>query len=148
MEIAKVVRSLRRSDVKLLELLLSASRRYRYVPLDYLSERLNLTPVSLEKKLSYLNKVGLIRRWIGQYVGFELKSIGMDALALYRLAERGVLEALGPKLGIGKEAEVYEAITPSSERVVVKFHRAGRRSFKHVRKVRAYLNKLRGRWPA
>lgn len=144
MELAEVVRSLRKSDAKLLELILLASRRYRYVPVDYLRERLSLTSSSLEKKLSYLNRVGLIRRWIGQYVGFELKSIGMDALALYRLVEHGVLEALGPKLGIGKEAEVYEAITPGGTRVAVKFHRAGRRSFKHVRKVRAYLNRVEG----
>jgi len=144
MNLAEVVRSLRRSDVEVLELLLKASRRYQYVPFDYLHEGLGLSASTLEKRLSFLNKLGLIRRWAGRYVGFELKSVGLDALALYRLAERGVVEALGPKLGVGKEAEVYEAITPSGERVVVKFHRAGRRSFKHVRKVRVYLSRVQG----
>ncbi|MCX8204142.1 MAG: serine/threonine protein kinase [Candidatus Nezhaarchaeota archaeon] len=144
MELAEVVRSLRRSDVKLLKLLSSASSRYRYVPFEYLYEKLNLSASSLEEKLSFLNKLGLVRRNVGQYVGFELKSIGMDALALYVLTERGVVEALGPKLGVGKEADVYEAITPSGEHVAIKFHRAGRRSFKHVRKARAYLSRVRG----
>lgn len=144
MELAEVVRSLRRSDVKLLKLLLAASRRYRYVPVDYLYRKLDLSPSSLEEKLSFLNKLGLIRRNVGQYVGFELKSVGMDALALYVLAERGVVEALGPKIGVGKEADVYEAVAPGEGRVALKFHRAGRRSFKHVRKVRAYLSRVHG----
>ncbi|MEM4699439.1 MAG: RIO1 family regulatory kinase/ATPase [Candidatus Nezhaarchaeales archaeon] len=142
--LAEVARALRADDVKLLKLLLSASRRYRYVPLDYIRASLDLSASSLEEKLSFLNRLGLIRRNVGQYVGFELKSMGMDALALYVLARRGVVEALGPKLGVGKEADVYEAVAPGGGLVVVKFHRAGRRSFRHVRKVRAYLARVRG----
>lgn len=144
MRLAEAVRALKPSDVNVLRALAKASRSYRYVPLDVLQEMLRISPSVLEKRLSFLHRLGLIRRWIGQYRGYELKSIGLDALALYTLSRRGFIEALGPKLGVGKEAEVYEAITPSGERVAVKFHRAGRRSFKHVRKVRTYLAGVKG----
>jgi hypothetical protein len=66
----------------------------------------------------------------------------MALLGLYALAcgagiaatlllkkEANILEAFGKSLGIGKEADVYDALTPRNERVAVKFHRLGRISF-------------------
>ncbi|MEM2688837.1 MAG: serine/threonine-protein kinase RIO2, partial [Candidatus Bathyarchaeia archaeon] len=45
----------------------------------------------------------------------------------------GILEAFGKPLGVGKEADVYDALTPTSERIAIKFHRLGRISFRQTR---------------
>lgn len=42
-------------------------------------------------------------------------------------------------MGVGKEADVYEALTPEGELVAVKFHRLGRTSFRQTARVRSYL---------
>jgi RIO kinase 2 len=64
--------------------------------------------------------------------------MGLDLLALRNLVSRGVIEELGDKIGVGKEGDVYLALAPGGERVVVKFHRAGRESFKKIRRHRSY----------
>jgi len=50
-----------------------------------------------------------------------------------------VLEAFGKPLGVGKEADVYDALTPTGQRVAVKFHRLGRTSFKQTKRKRGYV---------
>jgi RIO kinase 2 len=49
-----------------------------------------------------------------------------------------VLEAFGKPLGVGKEADVYDALNPKGERIAVKFHRLGRISFRQTKKKRGY----------
>ncbi|MEM2249001.1 MAG: RIO1 family regulatory kinase/ATPase, partial [Candidatus Bathyarchaeia archaeon] len=82
---------------------------------------------------------GLLYRWIGPYVGYALNMAGYDCLALNALVKAGILESLGKPLGVGKEADVYDALTQSGERVAVKFHRLGRISFRQTRRLRGYL---------
>jgi RIO kinase 2 len=88
--------------------------------------------------LQKLNKLKLVKRRLGDYVGYRLTYLGLDMLALRSLVERGILHALGDKLGVGKESDVYSGLTPSGERVIVKFHRVGRTSFQKVLRVRVY----------
>ncbi|PCN50173.1 serine/threonine protein kinase [Candidatus Geothermarchaeota archaeon ex4572_27] len=144
MRLAYVVRSLKPMDVAVLKALMRASESYRYVPFDALQRALDMSAIALEKRLRYLHRLGLIRRWSGQYRGFELKTIGLDAIALYELTSRGVIKALGPKLGVGKESDVYEALDSDGGRVAVKLLRAGTKSFKHVRRARVYKVGRRG----
>jgi RIO kinase 2 len=51
----------------------------------------------------------------------------------------GVIEAFGQILGVGKEADVYDALNPEGTRIAVKFHRLGRISFRQTRRKRGYL---------
>lgn len=55
------------------------------------------------------------------------------------LQARGHISAVGSKIGMGKEADIYMAQTPDGEQVVLKFHRLGRTSFKAVKNKRDYL---------
>ncbi|RLF15141.1 MAG: serine/threonine protein kinase [Thermoprotei archaeon] len=144
MRLAEIVRVLKPADVAVLRAIEKASENYRYVPFDALQRMLDLSAVTLEKRLTFLHRLGLIRRWTGQYRGYELKTIGFDAMALYSLSRRGIIKALGPKLGVGKESDVYEALSGEGERVAIKFLRAGTRSFKHVRRTRVYKISRRG----
>ena len=40
---------------------------------------------------------------------------------------------------MGKEADVYDALSPGGERIAVKFHRLGRTSFRQTRRKRGYI---------
>lgn len=64
---------------------------------------------------------------------------GYDILALNVLQARGLITAVGSKIGMGKEADIYMAQTPDGDQVVLKFHRLGRTSFKAVKNKRDYL---------
>ena len=58
--------------------------------------------------------------------------MGYDIIALRTLVDRNVLKGIGSKIGIGKESDIFDAITPKNDRVVIKFHRLGRISFRQV----------------
>ena len=121
--------------------------RYEYVPVE-LIERLTRMPSSHVKlSLDKLNKLKLLERRLGSYVGYRLTWMGFDILALKSLVDRGVLEALGDKLGVGKESDVYSGLAPGGKRVIVKFHKIGRTSFHHIVKFRPYAaNKPYASW--
>jgi RIO kinase 2 len=59
-------------------------------------------------------------------------------LALNALVRANVIEAIGMPIGVGKESDVYEVLTPEKETVVIKFHRLGRTSFRQTRRLRSY----------
>ena len=50
-----------------------------------------------------------------------------------------LIDAFGKPLGVGKESDVYDALTPEGRRVAVKFHRLGRTSFRQTRRLRGYV---------
>jgi RIO kinase 2 len=64
---------------------------------------------------------------------------GYDCLAINAFVKAGVLEAFGKPLGVGKEADVFDALNPDGVRVAVKFHRLGRISFRQTRRKRGYM---------
>jgi RIO kinase 2 len=55
--------------------------------------------------------------------------------------KENVIEAFGKPLGVGKESEVYDALTPTQQQVALKFHRLGRTSFKKTKRKRNYTAK-------
>jgi len=89
--------------------------------------------------LSKLNKLGLIYQTKGAYVGHTLNYTGYDCLAINTLVKAGVIESFGQTLGVGKEADVYDALGPGGNRIAVKFHRLGRTSFRQTRRKRGYI---------
>ena len=95
-------------------------------------DRINFT-------LGKLDKLNLIYRTQDAYVGYTLNYAGYDCLAINAFVKAGVLEAFGKPLGVGKEADVYDALDPKGVRVAVKFHRLGRVSFRQTRRKRGYI---------
>jgi RIO kinase 2 len=93
-----------------------------------------------------LSKLGLIYSIRGAYVGYTLKYAGYDCLAINALVRSGVLEAFGKSLGVGKEADVYDALNPKGERIAVKFHRLGRISFRQTVRKRGYTTEHSAGW--
>jgi len=134
----EIFRQLEAEDIRLLVGMERATKRYEYVPLDGLLEITGFPPKELEYRLDRLHRFGLIRRRSVEYVGHKILPAGYDALAVWGLVKKNVLEAFGNKLAVGKEADVYDALRPDGTKVAVKFNRLGRTSFTRVKRTRAY----------
>ncbi|MFX0096643.1 MAG: RIO1 family regulatory kinase/ATPase [Candidatus Hodarchaeota archaeon] len=141
MKAAEIVKMLSKKDLLILQTVEQEMRRYEYVPLERIEESSELNHEEIVFQFNRLSKLGLVSQKTTIYTGYGLKVMGYDCLALSTLVDRGVLEALGKPLGVGKEADVYDALTPKGERVAVKFLRIGRPSFKHIRRSRDYAAK-------
>jgi len=140
-------RQLEPEDFMALSAIESAMTRYENVPEDAIQRLSKLTRRELNYHLARLTQLGLVRRWSGPYIGYVLNNAGYDCLSINALVRANVLEAFGKPLGVGKEADVYDALTPEGEQVAVKFHRLGRTSFRQTRRKRGYIaNRLRVSW--
>ncbi|MEM1581577.1 MAG: serine/threonine-protein kinase RIO2 [Candidatus Bathyarchaeia archaeon] len=143
----RVFRQLEPEDIKILTTIEVDLSRHRFVPERDILRISGLDEKEVKYRLEKLNSLGLIYRWIGPYVGYILNTAGYDCLALNALVKTGVLESLGKPLGVGKESDVYDALTQRGERVAVKFHRLGRISFRQIRRLRGYLlNRRHASW--
>lgn len=143
----KVFRQLEPEDIKVLVTIETDLSHHRFVPEKDILKLSDLAEKEIKYRLKRLNSLGLIYRWIGPYIGYVLSAAGYDCLALNALVKAGILESLGKPLGVGKESDVYDALTQNGERVAVKFHRLGRVSFRQTRRLRGYLlNRRHASW--
>ena len=134
----EIFRQLEEDDIRLLAGMERAMHRYEYVPLDRLPMMTRFLPKDLEYRLNRLDKFGLIRRRTFKYLGYTVLPAGYDTLALWNLVKRDILEAFGGAVGVGKEADIYNAVQPDGTKVAVKFNRLGRISFTRIKRVRSY----------
>ncbi len=72
-------------------------------------------------------------------MGYHLTASGYDTLAIDHLVKADILEAFGKSLGVGKEADVYDALMSDKTKLAVKFHRLGRTSFRQTKRKRGYV---------
>jgi len=126
-------------DLRVLQAIELAMAKHAHVPEAKIPKLANLNREETAFRTTRLQKMRLICRWHGPYVGFVLNMAGYDALAINALVKADVLQAFGKPLGVGKEADVYEALTPKNKQVAVKFHRLGRTSFRQTRRKRGYI---------
>ena len=139
----KFFRDLEVEDFNVLTAIEKGMRNYRYVPYELVLKLSGLAIKEVDFRLGRLSEIRLIRRWVGSYEGYTLNRAGYDCLALNTLVKRNVLEAIGMPIGVGKESDIYEGLTPNGERVAVKFHRLGSISFRNVIKLRGYVKDKR-----
>ena len=135
----RTYKKLEPEDFRVLHTIEVEMSRHRYVPEDVIVRESKLPEKEVKYRLSRLDEFKLLYRWVGTYTGYSLNMAGYDCLAINVLVKKGILEAFGKPLGVGKEADVYDALTPSGERVAVKMHRLGRTSFRQTRRVRGYI---------
>lgn len=139
----QVFRELEPEDLRVLLAVELGMSRHRYVPEKTIPNIAGLPERELKYRLPRLSHFKLIRRWKGRYIGYVLNTAGYDCLAINALVKANVLEAFGKPLGVGKEADVYDALTPKGRRIAVKFHRLGRTSFRQTRRTRQYVSERR-----
>lgn len=131
-------RTLENEDFRILHVIEAAMAKHKYVPKELIAKYAKFSVEETSFRLDRLHKMRLIRQMRGPYVGYTLNYAGYDCLAINALVKAGVLESFGKPLGVGKEADVYDALNPKGERIAVKFHRLGRISFRQTRRKRDY----------
>jgi RIO kinase 2 len=135
----QVFRKLESEDFRILHIIEAAMSKREFVPTEQIQKYAKLPMDRIEFTLGKLNKLGLIYQTKGAYVGHTLNYAGYDCLAINTLVKAGVIESFGQTLGVGKEADVYDALSPDGKRIAVKFHRLGRISFRQTRRKRGYI---------
>jgi len=136
---AQVLTQLESYDLRALQGIELGMIQHEYVPFDAVVRYSGLNEGELEHRLRNLDRLDLLYRQRTPYLGYIMNYTAYDCLALNALVKAGSLEALGPSVGIGKEADVYEGAAPENRKVAVKFHRLGRTSFRDTRRKRDYI---------
>lgn len=140
----RVFRSLENEDLRILQVIETAMSKHEFVPKEQIANFTQLPIDRIDYEISKLNKLGLIYQTKGAYVGHTLNYAGYDCLAINAFVKGGIIEAFGHSLGVGKEADVFDALTPKNVRVAVKFHRLGRISFRQTQRKRGYVKEHAG----
>lgn len=139
-----VFKQLTPRDLKVLRIIEKFMKKYEYVPLNIIVSRSKFPDKEVSLILSKLNNLKLIKRYRGEYTGYQMTLLGYDCLAIEDLVRRNIIYAIGPKFGVGKEADLYRGLSPTNENVVIKFHRVGRISFRRIKILRTYLKRELG----
>jgi RIO kinase 2 len=143
----RVFRELENEDFRVLQAIETAMSEHEFVSKEQIAK---FTKLDLARdtdfRINRLSKLGLVYRMRGAYTGYTLNYAGYDCLAINGLVKASVLEAFGKPLGVGKEADVYDALDPKGERIAVKFHRLGRISFRQIIRKRSYSGQRSASW--
>ncbi len=134
----KVFKELEVEDFRILNIIEAGMSKHEFVPKDQIQRYAKLPMDRIDFTLGKINKLGLTYRTKETYNGHTLNYAGYDCLAINALVKAGIIESFGQSLGVGKEADVFDALNSNGKRVAVKFHRLGRISFRQTRRTRGY----------
>lgn len=144
------LRHLTDDDFRVLTAVEMGMRNHELVPIPLISSISSLRHGGYMRALKQVHKHKLVHKETKRYIGYRLTSLGYDYLAMRALVRRGVIDAVGRALGVGKEADVFivtasEQLTDEHEELAdepllaMKLHRLGRTSFRAVKSKRDYL---------
>ncbi len=145
----QVMRHLSKDDYRVLTAVELGMRNHHAVPVPLIISIAGLRHGGAAKFLATLLRFKLVYHDNNKYDGYRLTWFGYDVLALRAFVARGAVDSVGRKIGEGKESDVYEGCRASDDRrVIIKFHRLGKTSFKAVKDKRDYLEgrKTAGNW--
>lgn len=94
-------------DFRVLTAIELGMRNHEIVPVSLINSIAKLKKTNVNRVIANLLKHKLIEHTNIKYDGYSLNFIGYDYLALHALMRRGILVKLGPKLGVGKESDVF-----------------------------------------
>jgi len=134
--VAAFFRELEPEDFYLLSGIEQGMRFSEWVQREQLPKYSSLTAEEVTYRLDRCMKHELIERKTIQYEGYQLTFEGYDALALRSFSERDTVDGVGAPLGVGKESDVYEAM--SFQPLALKYHREGITNFREVTREREY----------
>lgn len=142
-------KSLVDGDFKVLIALEKGLAGHEYVPLRVLERLSNMHEERLQLILRKLHDLKLVKReTIGGEKMYRLTYLGYDVLALRALVKAGIIEAIGDKVGTGKESEICLGLARGDVQVAVKFLRIGKTSFRQTVRVRAWTRNKSLSWYA
>ena len=135
---ANVVKNLEPEDYKLLRVFASGLEHHETLTRHRLVGYSKLHGDIVDYRLKGLQERNLINK---NNRGFTILNAGLDTFALKILAEKNIISGIGKPIGVGKESDVYEAVTDRQEDRAVKFFRIGRISFRETTKKRSFALK-------
>ena len=112
-------------------------RDHEWVPIHVISQISGLPARKVEYRLGLLFEQKLVDRETIHYLGYQIGFDAYDLVALSDFVKRNRVKSIGEQIGVGKESVVYDALGELP--LAIKFHRQGRTSFKHVRRLRDHL---------
>lgn len=140
LDTARYVKELTDEEFILLKKTLHLSKKYERVDLRVLKAKLPFSEKLFQKLIKKLSKRGFITYYEQPYESIILNSSGLDLIALKKLADRDIVVGVGRQIGVGKEADIYEAIDAYGNRISIKIYRLGRVSFRKIVKRRNYAD--------
>ncbi|MEM3926603.1 MAG: RIO1 family regulatory kinase/ATPase [Desulfurococcaceae archaeon] len=142
-----VYKSLMDDDFKVLKAIERGLRRREYVPLEIIERYSGLHEEKVTLVLSKLHFLKLIKRkTISGKFAYRLTYTGYDMLAFKALVDANVFEAIGDKINVGKESEIYIGLAPGGVYLAVKIFRIGRTSFRKTARARKWSIEGRHSW--
>jgi RIO kinase 2 len=124
-------------DHKILAALSSVISRHKFLNREQLAVSAKMHRDTIDFRISRLRGFRLIS---SNSEGTHLLMAGMDAVALKKFVDRSIIEGLGMPIGVGKESDVFEAITGDRQTRAIKFFRIGRTSFRQVKRKRSFVD--------
>ncbi len=138
--LAETFLKLSKEDLTILGSIEAGMRDYEWVPLPEISRLSGINLRKAEYRLHILSEAKLVTRTTMHYEGYQIDFDAYDLIALSDLVERDFVKCIGGRVGVGKESVVFDALGEIP--LVIKFHRQGRTSFKHVRRARDHLKDM------
>lgn len=139
MDLSTLYKSLGKNSWKIMSAIFQNLWDYKFVPVNLIANLANLSEEKTKKILRDLGEKNLVLNKYTEYEGSTFTFRGLSLYSLHRLVEKGEVEALGKKMGEGKESLIYNCISKHGESVI-KFHKLGYSSFKKVVEKRSYGN--------
>ncbi|KAK1923118.1 putative Rio2p serine kinase [Papiliotrema laurentii] len=137
-------------EFRVLQAVETGSKNHEIVPTPLIAELSGIRSGIITKCLNSLSKRRLVARVAGaKYEGFRLTYGGLDWLSLRTFSKRtpASVAAVGNKIGVGKESDIYVVKGEDGVERVLKLHRLGRISFRAIKEKRDYLGKRKsGSW--
>jgi RIO kinase 2 len=134
----RIFKELESEDFRILNIIEAGMSKHEFVPKEQIQRYAKVPMDRVDFILGKLNKLGLTYRTKETYNGHTLNYAGYDCLAINALVKADVIVSFGQSLGVGKEADVFDALNSEGKRIAVKFHRLGRISFRQTRRKRGY----------
>ena len=116
-------------------------KNHELVPVELINAISGLKHGGAFKFIRDLLKHKLVHHDNSKYDAYRLTPLGYDYLAIKAFVNRGAIEGVGRRIGVGKESDVYEVVTEDGETLALKLHRLGRTSFRAVKSKRDYIKK-------
>jgi len=133
---AESFRYLTKEDGRILVAVEMGMKNHEYVPEQLVEAIAHLRRSGVFGLIQRLMKHGLLCHQEGAY---KLTYNGYDCLALRAMTNRGLIGAVGTRIGVGKESDIHMCRDQEDTPLVVKLHRLGRISFRAVKSKRDYL---------
>eukprot|EP01064_Diplonema_japonicum_P038562 TRINITY_DN9385_c0_g1_i1.p1 TRINITY_DN9385_c0_g1~~TRINITY_DN9385_c0_g1_i1.p1 ORF type:complete len:499 (+),score=135.38 TRINITY_DN9385_c0_g1_i1:2396-3892(+) len=135
-----LLRYLDEEDFRVLAAVELASRNHELAPAMLVEKIAGLKAGGARKRLRWLLKHNFLMHECKFYDGYRMNYMAYDYLAMRTFVKRKSMDAVGNKVGVGKESDIYCVRNEDGRELILKIQRLGRTSFRTVKNNRDYKN--------